>query len=250
MKHAALSPSSSHRWLVCPGSVEANASKKHTSNPYALEGTSAHALLEVCLLLGSDPADHFGEVLEKGLMPVDEGMIDGVGYALDYVKSYTANHPKTKVLIEQKMTYGKSVGATDEQGFGWADIVLDNHPVEVVAIDYKHGVGNAVSVKDNSQLLLYLLGMRQARGKYQRYRSVVVQPRLLKRKPVQEAPAITDAQLLAWANKTVRPVVPIALAGGAPRVAGAHCRYCAADGNCNAQYDLVMEAARREFKAC
>ena len=49
MKHAILSPSASHRWLVCPGSVEANIGKPWTQSVFALEGTSAHALLEVCL---------------------------------------------------------------------------------------------------------------------------------------------------------------------------------------------------------
>lgn len=248
MKHAKLSPSSSHRWLACPGSVEANANKGHTSNIHALQGTSAHALLEVCLRTGADPEDFFGKVLDKGLMEVDDGMVDGVGYALDYIRAYCVDNPKTKVLVEHAVTYGPQIGCEEDEAFGTSDVILDNHPKEVVSLDYKHGIGHAVSVKENSQIRMYLLGMRQVR-RYQRYRAVVVQPRLPKRKPVQEAPALTDAQLVAWADKTVRPVVAIALAKGAPRVAGAHCRYCTADGNCAAQYDLVMQKAREEFKS-
>lgn len=248
MKHAKLSASASHRWLVCPGSVRANEHKPFEQSVHALEGTSAHALLEVCLRLGADPEDFYDKKLAPDLMPVDEGMIDGVGYALDYVRAYVANHPDTNVLIEHTVHYGESIGCEDDEAFGTSDIILDNHPVEVVSLDYKHGIGIPVAVKDNSQLGLYLTGMRQQRGRYQRYRRVVVQPRLPKRKPVQEAPALTDKQLMQWVDKTVIPVVPIALSKDAPRVAGKHCRYCHADGNCQAQYELVLKAAQEEFK--
>lgn len=248
MKHAVLSPSSSHRWLVCPGSVEANIGKPWTQSVYALEGTSAHALLEVCLRLGAAPEDFMEQVLEPGLMPVDEGMVDGVGYALDYVYAYLANHPKTKVLIEQSVAFGLAIGATDSQGFGTSDVILDNFPTECVVLDYKHGTGISVSVKDNSQLLLYAVGQRAKRGRYQRYRKVVVQPRLVRRKPVQEAVALSDTAVIKWVDTVVRPMVPLALGKGSPRVAGDHCRYCAADGNCVAQYKLVMKKAQEDFK--
>jgi len=248
MKHAKLSSSASHRWLVCLGSVEANMGKPWEQSVHALEGTSAHALLEVCLRLGADPETFFGDTLEPGHMTVDEGMTDGVGYALDYVKAYVTNNPDTKVLVEHAVAFGPAIGCKATEAFGTSDVILDNYPREVVVMDYKHGIGISVSVKDNSQLLLYALGMREQRGRYQRYRNVVVQPRLAKRKPVQEAPALTDAQLLKWADTVVKPVVPVALGKNAPRVAGAHCRYCAANGNCQAQYDLVMKKAQEEFK--
>lgn len=247
MKHSKLSPSSSHRWLVCPGSVAANANKGHESSVYALEGTSAHGLLELCLRLGEDPAEYIGQVLEKGHMPIDEDMADGIGYALDYVRAYEANNPKARVLPEHQIEYGETIGCENDEAFGTSDVIIDNYPHELVALDYKHGVGIPVAVKDNSQLRMYLLGKRQERGSYRRYRKVVVQPRLPKRKPVQEF-TLTDKDLMAWTQKVVIPVVPVALGKNAPRVAGKHCRYCAADGNCDAQYRLVMEAARKEFK--
>ena len=248
MQHAKLSPSASHRWLACPGSVEANVGKPFEQSVYALQGTSAHALLETCLRLGADPADFIDQVLQPGHMPVDEAMIDGVGYALDYVRAYIADRPSTKVLIEHPVKFGAQLGVGDAQGFGTSDIILDDYPTEVVVIDYKHGIGISVSVQDNSQLLLYALGMRAQRGEYQQYRKVVVQPRVPKRKPVQEAPALTDVKVMQWVDKVVRPVVPLALGKGAPRVAGAHCHYCAANGNCKAQYELVMKKAQEEFK--
>lgn len=253
MRHSVLSPSSSHRWLICPGSVEANRGKKHTDNFYSVEGTTAHGLLEVCLRVGIDPFDLVGKLLEDGHMPVDEAMADGVGHAIDYVTAYLANNPKARVLPEYEVHYGRQIGITAEEdpedllAFGTSDLIIDNYPKEVVAVDYKHGVGIPVSIKNNSQLLMYLLGMRQERGRYQRYRKVVIQPRIPRRKPVQED-VLRDAELTGWVNRTVIPVVPVALSKNAPRVAGEHCRYCAADGNCRAQMEMVQKAAASEFK--
>lgn len=257
MKHALLSPSASHRWLVCPGSVEANRNKPHTTNVYAQLGTSAHGLLEMCLRLGSNPYEFEGKTLEAGHDAVTPEMCDAVAYAIEYVHNYREKHPKAKLLIEHRVDYGQSIGAAvvtpglpdASFAFGTSDIILDNWPVEAVAVDYKHGTGNPVSVKDNSQLLLYLVGQRQARGKYQRYRSVIVQPRLPRRKPVQEAPAITDQQLMTWVRKVVMPVVPIALSPDAPRVAGKHCRYCEAEKTCPEKYKIKQASASKDFKA-
>jgi len=246
MKHATLSPSASHRWLVCPGSVAANANKPFEQSVYALEGTSAHALLEVCLRLGDEPNNYLGRTLEPGHMVIDDGMADGVGYALDYIRAYMANNPQAKLYIEHPVSYGQEIGCDDDEAFGTSDVIIDNYPKECVALDYKHGVG-VVSAKRNSQLRLYLAGMRHARGRYTRYRGVIIQPRVPGRRPVQEATE-TDKELLGWLDKTVRPVVPIALANDAPRVAGEHCRYCIADGNCVAQYEAVQKAASSEFK--
>lgn len=247
MKHAKLSASSSHRWLACPGSIEANANKVHTDNFYALEGTTAHGLLEVCLTIGGEPSSYVGKVLQKGHMVVDDAMADGVGYALDWVRAYLADNPKAKLHAEHRVHYGVQIGTTDDLAFGTSDVIIDNYPKEVVVLDYKHGVGISVSVKENSQLRLYGVGMRHQRGRYQRYRAVVVQPRVPKRKPVQEA-SITDAELSKWLNEVVIPIVPVALGTGAPRNAGDHCKYCEADGNCKAQFARVQEMAAKEFK--
>lgn len=247
MKHAKLSASASHRWLVCQGSVQANAKNDDTGNVFALEGTTAHALLEVCLRLADEPTRYVELVLDEGLMPVDEAMADGIGYALDYVQAYMADNPKAHVYVEHKVVFGPQVGCDENEGWGTSDIIIDNYPKECVVIDYKHGIGVSVSVKNNSQLRLYSAGMRQQRGRYQRYRNVVVQPRVPKRKPVQEA-SFTDKELAAWLEDTVRPVIPIALSKDAPRVAGDHCKFCAADGQCPAQYEYVQQAASKEFK--
>lgn len=247
-KHAKLSPSASHRWLVCPGSVAANANKPHTDNPYALAGTSAHGLLEVCLRLGVVPATLVGTKLDPGHMEITQEMASAVQYAVDFVAWYMGEWPSAVLHIEHPVDYGKSIGA-DGDGFGTSDVIIDNYPLEAVAIDYKHGTGYVAPVAENTQLLLYMLGQRQQRGKYQRYRAIIVQPRLPRRRPVQEAPTLTDAQLMGWVKKSVIPIVPVALGDDAPRQAGKHCRYCHVEKTCDTNWINRQIAASKEFKA-
>lgn len=276
MKHALLSPSSSHRWLACPGSVRANVDKPWTQNEHALLGTTAHALLELCLRLDAEPTDFTGVLLDEGLMPIDEEMADSVGYALDFVKSYLADNPDAVVRPEREVHMDPQLGLKKlkcpkcdgvgrrgakpsppcptcegtgavEVCWGTSDIIIDNHPKECVVIDYKHGIGIVVNVKNNSQLLLYAAGQRQERGRYRRYRKVVIQPRVKGRKPVQEV-TLTDTDLVKWINTTAIPGAQAALKADAPRIPGEHCRYCHADGKCGAQYVEVQRAAAEEFK--
>lgn len=246
MKHAILSPSAAHRWLRCPGSASANRDKPYEQNKYALEGTSAHGLLETCLRLHTGPEHFLGTVLQAGHMPVDESMVDNVGFALDYTYAYLANNPGTQIRIEHPVFPGALLGLSEEIVWGTPDIQLDNYPKELVTIDYKHGVGIAVAVRDNPQIKLYHAGGRQHRGKYRSYRSVVVQPRAPRRRPVQEH-ALTDAELVGWLDTEVRPAVSQALSQDAPRVAGEWCKYCAASGACPAQLEAAFDKAAKEF---
>lgn len=252
MKHAVLSPSAAHRWLICPGSVQANANKPWEQSIYALEGTTAHALLEVCLRTHSDPEPFLDKVLGKDdngdeLMPVDEDMIDAVGFALDYVRGYLAQNKNAILRIEKPVYPGKLLGLKPHSlCWGRPDVQLVIPQVECVTLDYKHGIGIPVAVKDNPQIKLYHLGSRQEYGRYRRYRSVVIQPRVPKRRPIQEF-TLTDKELVAWAENTVKPVIPLALSDNAPRVAGDHCRYCAKEGKCSAQLKQTFDKASKEF---
>lgn len=251
MNHAKLSPSASARWLACPGSVEANWGAPRVDNKYSINGTTAHKLLEVCLRTGVEP-DHFtGGILARRLDPIDGAMVDGVGYALDWVAAYMAAHPKAVLHVESRVGYDQAIGLPDDAdvGFGFPDVQIANGVDELVTLDYKHGVGVNVPVENNSQLMLYAAGHSATFvQRFKKHRSVIVQPRAVGRKPVQEA-TYTDANLTRWLEQTVKPAVSVIMRDGknAPREAGAHCRYCVDDGKCQAQFGAVQAAAAKEF---
>ena len=47
--HSLLSPSTAHRWMICPGSVAMGMTLPDEPSDYAMEGTVAHALAESML---------------------------------------------------------------------------------------------------------------------------------------------------------------------------------------------------------
>jgi len=247
MKHAFLSPSASHRWLKCPGSAKANSDKPYEESEAALEGTSAHALLEVCLRLGSDPERFLGRSLGKGLMVVDDKMVTGVGYVIDWVNGYLAQYPEAVLRVEHALHAGPLVGIGEDVLWGTTDVIIDNYPIECIVLDYKHGTWK-VEAKGNTQTLLYHAGQRHAKQKrYRRYRSVIVQPNTRGTKPVREH-SVNDNQLMAWLEETVKPAALSALSDDPPRLAGEWCRYCYASGKCKAQAKQATDAAIVEFK--
>lgn len=87
-KHAKLSPSSAHRWLVCPGSVALCETVPNTSSVYADTGTAAHSLAEMCFAQSKDAKDFIGTDIPVGelVVPVDEDMASAVQVYLDYVR--------------------------------------------------------------------------------------------------------------------------------------------------------------------
>jgi hypothetical protein len=250
VKHAKLSPSASARWLACAGSAEVNWGAPRVDNKYSTEGTSAHTLLEVSLRTGLPPDAFLGQKLKTGHDTVSDGMADAVSYAVEWVAAYMANKPKAELFIESKVDYDVALGLPwgAEVGFGYPDVQIDSGDGELVTLDYKHGVGVAVGVAQNSQLMLYAAGALTRLGGTRRHRGVIVQPRAAGRKAVQES-TYTQFDLNAWIQGTVQPQVKVIMRDGknAPRVAGSHCRYCAADGKCQAQFGAVQAAAAKEF---
>jgi hypothetical protein len=120
---------------------------------YANEGTCAHELSELCLVNDHDPITYIGKVLHDTDVVVDAAMAEHVQSYMDYVKSF-----KGTLLVEQRVEFTDWVA----DGFGTSDaIVIEPDGKTVHVIDLKYGQGLAVSAVENTQAILYALGVYQ-----------------------------------------------------------------------------------------
>ena len=203
--HAALSASSSHRWMNCPPSVRLTEHIADHSSVYAAEGSEAHELCEYKLrqLLGMEarnPLDRPG-----GLQYYDSTMEDAAnGYAafvLELLEEIKRTCPDPIVMVEQRLNFSRWV----KDGFGTGDAVIVADGILQV-VDFKYGTGVPVSAEGNSQMRLYALGALDMFGELYDVETVEVtiyQPRLSN----ISTDTISKADLLDWAENTQSPEV-------------------------------------------
>lgn len=251
--HSKLSPSSRHRWQLCPGSVREEAKyPEGKSSPASIDGTHSHTLLERCLTDGYDitdcPASDFiGKTLKDhdGEFVVTADRAERVQLALDYIneKSYGSI-----VEAEKRVSLDKLTERSDLSGTVDVQIISDEM-IEV--IDYKDGI-NPVEVDGNPQLEQYALGVIAKRmpPPHTVVRMTVIQPKLR----VKGLPAISsyDTTVKNLIETAVPKIIKEAAATDAPDsplVPGdKQCRYCKAKGNCSALVNKTMESVGMFFK--
>jgi RecB family exonuclease len=150
--HAKLSPSSSARWMTCPGSVtlietlaDLLGTKDVASDP-ALKGTALHNIAEQLLLGASIEPEHLKWVDAKGDTQVltMSDVEECVEPYVDQVEAIEGDlHVEVKVEIAEDV-------------WGTVDACI-MAPGKLTIIDLKTGHGK-VDAADNTQLLLYALG--------------------------------------------------------------------------------------------
>lgn len=221
--HALLSASSAHRWLACPPSAVAAEGYKNEGTEYTREGTLAHEVAE-WVASGASKNTNLQKGLDDGVTP--EMVEYARGYA-DYIQEHVTS-PAAVILLEQRVDFSPWVPG----GFGTCDcLILQGRTMTV--IDYKYGVGVPVSAQDNPQMMLYALGALNDYGIAYDVETVemhIYQPRI---NNISVA-TISTADLLAWADKVVKPAAALASKGKGEYKAGEHCRFCPHAGRCRA----------------
>ena len=226
--HALLSASSSNRWLACPPSAVANEAYPSQETSFTQEGTLAHevaeivarARLEDCAIEYPDKATH--------------EMIECAHEYTDYIEEQKKSNNAT-VLLETRVDFSAWV----PDGFGTCDCIIIQDDTMTI-IDYKYGQGVMVSATDNSQLRLYALGAMNDYGTVLGITKVemhIFQPRLNN----ISKDSMTVDELMAWANKTVKPTATKASKGKGKYNPGEHCRFCQHAGRCRALTRLCTE---------
>lgn len=240
-KHAKLSASGAHRWVACPGSIRAEESYPNSISKYAMEGTVAHELSELCLNEGTKPHDMIDKTLPGyDDNPIDAEMADATQLYIDFVNGLQAE----ATMVEERVDFSDWV----PEGFGTSDIIaIKGSTLHVV--DLKYGKGIKVYAEDNPQGMLYALGAYALTDMIYDIETVsitIVQPRL-DHIDTWELPI---EKLLSWGN-WISERAELALSEDAERSAGEdQCKFCRAKATCPTLKKLADDVVLQHFDDC
>ena len=238
MIHAKLSASSSARWLNCAASVKAIQVYKNGTSKFAEEGTCAHELGEICLRdFDKSPGDYIGKKLNDApRITVDKEMVGYIEGYVDYVRSF-----KGDLFVEERVDYSEWV----KEGFGTSDAIVVNDDTCHV-IDLKYGKGVEVYAENNSQAMLYALGVISGYGFLYSFENVVLhiyQPR----RNHFDIWETTRTDLLKWAE-WVRERALLTEQDDAPfNPSDKACQWCAHKANCTALFKHTEQVISSQF---
>jgi hypothetical protein len=225
--------------MSCPPSAKLNAELPDTESDFAKEGTCAHELCEykVNKYLGIDVADP-----TPGLEFFDDEMSECTDSYVQYIAEQIQQYSDPVVMVEQRLDFSKYV----PDGFGTGDCIIVADEVMTV-VDYKHGKGVKVDADNNPQMMLYALGALELFGvlyDVSEIRMVIFQPRM---ENISEF-SMSVADLLEWAENTLRPVARLAAEGEGEFSAGDHCRFCKLKATCRKRAEYNLMIAQYDFK--
>ena len=242
--HAILSPSSAKRWINCTPSALLAEEAGSKSSVYAEEGTLAHEIAEYALTkylegeydpIIDDAVPLKNEHLENPLFGVDMA---------DYIRSYCEyvigeGYEMQKQDGSNKMYLERRVDITDfaPDSFGSVDVTLVSDKT-IHIIDLKYGAGVRVSADMNEQMLMYALGTLKSleTDHIEKIRMTIAQVRL----DHYDTFEMSKKDLLAWAEKVLKPAAKMAIQGIGKQVIGSWCGFCPVKAQCRAQRDAIL----------
>lgn len=242
--HAILSPSSAKRWINCTPSALLAEEAGSKSSVYAEEGTLAHEIAEYALTkylegeydpIVDDAVPLKNEHIENTLFGIDMA---------DYIRSY-CEYVIGEVYEMQKQDGGcqtfleRRVDTTDfaPDSFGSVDVTLVSDKT-IHIIDLKYGAGVKVYADMNEQMLMYALGTLKSleTDHIEKIRMTIAQVRL----DHYDTFEMSKKDLLAWAEKVLKPAAKKAIQGIGKQVIGSWCGFCPVKAQCRAQRDAIL----------
>lgn len=172
MAHAKFSPSGSHKWTNCPGSLRLEEKAPSFESSFSKEGALAH---EIAYKLA------MGTISENDLIFVSDEVLDVVRKYINYIRNLIIDS-SFLCLYEKTVFFGDLLDVDNKLAFGTVDcLVYDKNKKELHIVDFKFGKGIRVDAEKNTQLLLYAIGACQELLKDKEILKIIlhiVQPRL------------------------------------------------------------------------
>lgn len=236
-KHAVLSASGAHRWMMCPRSARLEQKFPDDPSPYAAEGTEAHALAEAVLTRYLKGGDAAVSCPDKEMQEAVQQYVD---VCIEKIGEARAASADAQILVEEHLDFSRYV----PHGFGTGDMVMVSDKYFEV-VDLKYGKGVPVSAVGNPQIRLYALGMYEAYGWLygaDEARMTIVQPRL----DSVSTEILPCKELVEWGER-LRKIAILAYSGKGKFCAGEHCRFCRARRTCRARSDYMLSEVREDL---
>jgi hypothetical protein len=268
-EHARLSPSGSHKWMACVGSVAMEDGIVEEPSEYADEGTCAHAVAAMCLTERKPATAYVGRRIEVGkarTYEFREDMAEPVQAYVDRIREYAGgagdeHDEMIPIHVEQRVPISHITGEPDAEGTADA-VIISADGKEIQVHDLKFGRGVVVNAERNTQLMLYGLGVLlkfDLCGDIERVRLVIHQPRL---NHLSEWDCST-AELKTWGETVAMKAAKAAMTAlqfkanwiGKPDdlqylVPGEHCSkgFCKARATCPALAKFVTATVGADFE--
>ena len=245
-KHAILSASKAHQWLVCSPSAKWEQDFAETTSDAAAEGRLAHELAEDHLIrrIGGRRMTTPKRLREDPLYrpAMEEHVATYCDVIADVYEGLKEARRDPYIYTETQLDLSQWV----PDGFGTADCIVVADGILHV-FDFKYGKGVPVSAEENPQLKLYALGALAEYGWMYPIREAtlhIIQPRL---GSVTEWTVSRDV-LEKWGKFVVKPIADKAIKGEGEFCPGEdQCRFCRCKNRCRAYNDYVLENCQLRF---